>query len=423
MPDESVTLVFDPLTLPTVQHRAGLAGLVVVSDLMRRSRMEAPAVEPGEDGRWRVTLTPATLVSLMNYVYDAALQEQPFTQKLKKGKGADRVELPPKRIERATDPKTGKEKTVFVYDQVVLRAPFLEALQVPAPWLKLWRDAIWSTLKGVPATRHPYEQRSEGRDASIGMEQWATLTRFSREATAGRLRTEEVASSIFLGAMAHNAERVPFTGRVDENFLLHFWPPVTLVFQPEEVDRDGNSRFTGYVFAVPDVSNIEGFAGSFPAVVASLKPDLAGFRPRDSIITVPHEGALEYGRHLAAVAAARAGSADIAFDVAGFELHHLEKRGNNIHVHSSDRVGVSRLVLDRYEAIRGTCRDHRFRRQRILNLLRGRPWFDGFERVFATAPLGAFVGPKGRQFAADAGRRLLEISQTGGAHVGDQNAG
>jgi len=428
MPDESITLVFDPLALPTVQHRAGLAGLVVVSDLMKRSRIEAPAPELGSDGRWRVTLTRGTLLSLMNYVYDATLVEQAFAQKLKKGKGAGRMDLPPKRIERTTNPKTGKEQTVFIYDQVVVRAPFLEAMQMPSPWLKLWRDAVWSTLKGIPKTRLPYEERSEGRDASVGRNEWAALNRFARDAEKGRVRTEEVAGSTFLGAMAHNAERVPFTGRVDENFLLHFWPAVTLVYQPEKLvyqRKKGvpEEKFSGYVFAIPDVSDIEGFAAVLPEVIASLRPELAGFRPRDSIVTVPHEGALEYGRHLAAIAAARAASAQTEFAVGGFELHHVEKQGNNIHVHSSDRVGVNRIVLDRYEAIRGAYHDPWFRRQRILNLLRGRPWFAGFERLFASAPQEAFIGPSGRRFAADASRRFREVLQTGGTDVGDQNVG
>ena len=164
---------------------------------------------------------------------------------------------------------------------------------MPQVWLKLWREAIWETLRGVPRTRIPYEERAGKKTVSEANATWKELQKFQQRQAQNEIYTVDIASSIFIGAQAASAERVPFRGRADEVFLLHFWPAVMGVYAPQVIDREGGSKFTSsYVLVVPDVSDLEGFVQDFPDTTAQLKPELAGYRPREAVISLPQEGGL-----------------------------------------------------------------------------------------------------------------------------------
>jgi CRISPR-associated protein Cmx8 len=407
MADPTLTLTFDPSLLPTTQHRAGLAGLLLVVEAMRRRALgPLPEVESLPDGRWRLGLSKSSLKAVFDDLYSAGAEEQMWSTKRTKGKGEAKQIVPPKREERVLDPKTGKEKTLYVYDQVVPRAPFLEAFGVPAPWLKLWRDAMWSTVRGIPTTRGPYEARATGKTAEDAEKVWRSLTRFEKDLAKGVFHTVELAGCLCIGAQAAHADNVPFYGRADETLLLHFWPAVAQVFVPQMIDREGKIEPTGYVFAVPDVLDYLSFCADFPQVVAALPPEVHGIRPAASLIAVPEEGALEYVASIAAVARARAGQSELAFSTSAVEVYHLEKRGNTVPVLYSGRVNVTPRLLFDYEALRRNYLHPLFRRQLILNLLKERPWYAAFDALFSRHPHGLFIGPKGRLFQSDFHKKL-----------------
>jgi CRISPR-associated protein Cmx8 len=73
------------------------------------------------------------------------------------------------------------------------------------------------------------------------------------------------------------------------------------------------------------------------------------------------------------------------------DVFHLEKRGNSIRILSSDRVPFDEVILDRYEAIRGTYRNPLFRGQLVRNLLKNRDWYAGFGMLFARRPWKQFL--------------------------------
>jgi CRISPR-associated protein Cmx8 len=181
------------------------------------------------------------------------------------------------------------------------------------------------------------------------------------------------------------------------------------VYAPQVIDREGGSKFTSsFVLVVPDVSDLEGFVQDFPDTTAQLKPELAGYRPREAVISLPQEGGLEYLRHLTRLAKARAGRGALAYSIAGVDIYHLEKQGNNIRMLAADRVSVAPSLLDKYEAIRDNYRDPLFKRQRILNLLREEPWYRGFDQVFSRNSLKRFIGPQAYSFSTDS-RKGFEI--------------
>jgi len=384
-----VELEFDLFALPTAQHKAGLAGLLLLHGaLQRRGSTPLPEVIHGGTGRVTLKLDESTLRTLINEMYDVAMVEKP--------QEAKREEIAPVRIykEKVLQRKTGKEKTVtkYVYEDPRPRGQVLKDLGMPEIWLRLWQDAIWSTLRGIPKTRTPYEERQAGKDANEGRKLWVSLQRAERDRAQGALFTEEISSSIFIGAQASTPEKVPFMGRPEENLLLHFWPLVSRVFVPEVVDREGKSELKGYVFAVPEVADLEGFLAEYPHSVAQLGNTARWYVPSEAVITLPEEGALEFARGIHAMAKARVGMEEVAFTLTSVETYSLEKRGNSIKTLSAGRLPLGRTLLVQYEAVRRRYRHPIFMAQVLRNLLTGEPLLRGFTKLFECGPKEWYLG-------------------------------
>jgi CRISPR-associated protein Cmx8 len=394
--DRDLELTYDPFTLPTAQHRAGLAGLLVLVESLRRRKIKPlPEVSGSDDGKVTVRLAEKSLQVLLDDLYDASWEERPSNKKPQVGKTRN--------VRTIDASRAGKTNT---FKAITPKGAFLKALSMSEPWLKLWRESVWSVLRGIPKTRIPYEERAERKHVGEAEAAWKNLKKFEQAREKGQMPSVDIASSLFVGAQAANAERVAFRGRADEVFLLHFWPVVAGIYVPEVIDSEGRTKFVGYVLAVPDVSGLDGFVRAFPESVAQLGTEMAGYRPREAVISLPQEGGLEYLRHLASLAKGKARAGEIAYSVAGVEVYHLEKQGKSIHVLAADRVAATADMLEEYEAIRGRYRHPLFRRQIILNLLWGDPWYRGFERIFATHRREWFIGSHAERFVVDARRRF-----------------
>ena len=384
MPEQVIELTYDLYSLPTAQHKAGLAGLCVLCNTLERRKVSPlPLITFPEAGVVKVSITRPAID-----LYDAGLEEVSYKVKLK---GKNKKERPWLREEKQTEenPKTRKPMTVtyYIYPSVIPRAAFLDCLQMQEPWIKLWRNAIWSTLRGKPLSRTPFKERAEGKTVNEAAKAWNSLHKFIKDPS----RTEDIASSLYVGAQASNAEKVPFLGKVDENLLLHFWPIVMRVFVPEVINNEGKGEFKGFVLAIPEVSDVEGFIYEYEAMVPKLNPELRGYRPAESVISVPQEGALEY---MSALVRARAQQGDIAYNISSVEVIHLERRGDNISILSSSRIPVSTEILENYEAIRQNYRHPLFKKQIIRNLLEGNEWYAGFNRLLSSCDKNWFIGFK-----------------------------
>lgn len=410
MTDSDIQLTYDPFALPTTQHRAGLAGLLVLIMSMRRRKIQPlPEVSKSDNGKVLVHLTKESLGSVFNDLYDATTEE---VESNRKRKDKSKREIPPLHEEKKTDPKTGKQKTVYVYPRVICKARFLTALGMPDIWLKLWREAVWATLRGVPQTRRPYEQRARGETISEIDTTWQDLQKFQQKQARNEIHTVDIASSIFVGAQAWNAERVPFRGKADESFLLYFWPVVMGVYVPEVIDREGKTKFVGYVLAVPDVSHLDSFVQDFPDTMAQLGNEAAAYRPREAVISLPQEGGLEYLHHLMGLAKGKADAGDLAYSISGVEVYHLKppdyaKNERMVRLLGTDRVAATPDLLEKYETGRGYYHNPLFKRQIILNLLRREPWHRGFDRVFSKNDRERFIGSSAGRFPMDV-RRCFE---------------
>lgn len=424
-----VTLSYDLSELPSAQHRAGLAGLVMMlqwldaqSDVERKgvcrleglSRRGVSFVFDGPGLQW-----------LFDWLYASDEEEREESQpRKKKNKEID----PP--IREAVKEEVGKDgkvrqKRVYVYPAVVPKGAMLLSLDPTRQgnkglWIKLWRDFVWSILRGVPAQREPFEARAEKRVTRDGEELHLALAQAPDASVP-------LPSTYYLGAQAKTAEGVLFQDRARWQLLLHFWPHVVQLYVPRVIDlKDGKTKFDGVAVAIPDVANLDDFAAELTAHLAHRSPDAAAYLPRGAVVDLPVEAALDTAARLRTQMSDRASRFDGL--VAAYEVFHVRKDGNNVRVLQSSRVDPTDLV-DRYRSIRASYFDPLFLRRQIINLLEEQrrrgvlgpaegapevPWYAGFERDAATAPSDkAFFGS--RLFRRDARHAFMIATQASAA--------
>jgi CRISPR-associated protein Cmx8 len=384
-----ITLSYSLFDLPSAQHKAGLAGLLLLIDsLQQRGTGPLPEVHNLSATSVQLIFSKASMQTVFDDLYDARLVER--TDKSKwSGKTPKRVE-----IKEEQDEKSGKVKKQksYIYDVVEPKAVFLEH-HYPGDekgWLKLWRDMLWQTLRAQPKARGVYEQRlMKSHPCQEAEAAWKELHRSAEK----QGHTQSIAGSLFVGAQATNAERVKFEGSVDQNLLLHFWPLTLQIFVPKPIGRDGKKKNNGqaYVLAIPEVSDLEEFCEIFPRSLAALDPQIRGYRPSASIITLPEEGGMEFLRNLSLIAEQRVESGDVKYSVSAIELFSLEKRRNSVKTHTANKIIPRQGLLSQYEGVRQSCRNPFFKSRLLLNLLRDLDWAEGFLGLFSEYPAEFFI--------------------------------
>ncbi len=395
--------------LPSSQHKTGLAGLVL---LIRWLKRKAKA-------RWRgmldvdvdasgatVRLDREGLAWLFDEAYAAATIESerdaPF-----KGVEPERIVERSVTDKKKVDPKTGKPlvklQKKYVYKLVQPHGAFLvdaDPKGEQGAWIKLWRDFVWSLLRAVPATRAPYNSRADWEPSADAADAWTALTRPTP-------RSVDLPSTYFVGAQAATAENVAFRDHERFQILLHFWPFAVGLTVPMVLDREGKSSFIGFVLSFSDIADLEAFCDEYAGLLNSRSPDVLAYLPRQAVVDLPAEGGLQFLsslRHRLSASEGRKRTADL---VLGVDTFHLVREGNNVRTRSTLRIEPSEALQDEYDRLRQSCKDPLFRRQRLLNLIEGRHWTDGFDRLFATMPSATFLrgrASEGRfpsQFASD----------------------
>ena len=418
---EVVTLSYDLADLPSAQHRAGLAGLVMVlrwlesqPDVERRGtcrleRLSRRGVALVFDG--------AGLQWLFDWLYSADIEEREEAHPRRKR--SREIDPPLRELVKVETLKDGKvrRKTVYVYPAVVPKGAMLLALDPTRQghkglWIQLWRDFVWSVLRGVPAQREPFEARAEKRPCHDGADLHLALAQAPDASVP-------LPSTYCLGAQARTAEGVPFLDRARWQLLLHFWPHVAQLHVPRVVDpKEGKTRFDGFAVAIPDVASLDTFAAALASSLPRRSTEPLAYLPRGAVVDLPVEAALDAASRLRRQA--RASAARFEEMVAGYDVFHVRKDGNNVRVLHAERVDPTAL-LDAYEAVRSSYLDPLFLRRQIANLLEahrarrspgasGARWYTGFDRDAATAPHDrAFFGS--RSFRRDARRAFFEATR------------
>ncbi len=381
-------LDYQPAELPSSQHRAGLAGLVLMVQWLERQGTNKGICEITRLDEHGATLRidKQGLEALFDEVYAASKEEAP-RDKLRKKKKTKEV-IPPvkEEIRKELDPRTGKEKEkkVYIYYDTLPKGEFLLDKDPTVSgnngiWIKLWRDVIWTIFRKKPTTRTPYNKRSDGKYSKDAEEAWQTLLKPASH-------TEELASTYFVGARAKNAENVPFKDRARCQFLLHFLPYAIQIYVPQIVTNDGELRFDGYALAIPDVANIKWFCEELPNILNSRSEKRSLFRPRDSVIDLVAESALDVFRLLQERITVREGELTTSDLVLGVDVIHVDEMDEDVRIKGTFRVTPETQMIDEYARLRSNLWNPLFKRQRLLNLVNHRAWYAGFDSLLSRLP-------------------------------------
>ena len=451
-----VTITYDLFDLPTAQHKAGLAGLLLQIESMRSRKLPAPAFRwDNEQSRTKVHIdfAPETTAALFDDLYDAALVEGPPREKpFTKGKGDSKKDIPwLRRAPMTKRDKKGNETAIEGYVYLEL-TPALSTLRhyLPAQgeWVKLWRDLIWQIIR-EGRKKAPFKSRAarknqlhEGMSPDEGADEvsdgddaakadgssWSDLEKVRAASESGTFALGRLSGALLLGAMDKNAEALPLLSRIEHSLLLHFWPLTALVFVPRFIDQDGESHLgrrsskessPHFAIVMPEVADLRGFIQDCPRLLASLGGEMVGFRPRESVIDVPAEGGFAFIDHLARLGPQRAASSELSLSISAVEYYHLTKVGNNVKFLATGRIAPRAHLAEDYEAIAGRAgetppyRNPLFRRGLMLALLDERPWFLRFDKLLAEWPHKFFVStddpPRLSWFWADARKKFQEV--------------
>jgi CRISPR-associated protein Cmx8 len=417
---ESIVVTWSLAELPSTQHRAGLAGLVMLVDYTRRHSLPDGAVLEAvklDDASYSLRLNVSGLSVLFDRTYAAARKEterpKPWTRKLKDG---TKAELPPKRREmRTTTGKNGEIKTteVCIYDVVIPDGgPLgdLAPLGDDGRWIDVWRRWLWNTLRAIPKQRTPYnsragvdalvdayddiEEEEEAKDVSVAWD-WLTSDCSAKQA-----------STYYLGAMDVNAEGVPFHDRGRFLFLLHFWPFAVHVFVPRTMDAKGKTEPDGFVTCIPEVAQLAGFVRRHERALKRRSAEgdrIWSSTPKQAIIDLADAAAIEAERWLE-IEVAESVQQDDARATAGFLVVHSSREGNSVRIRSNHLIAPSRMQVDRASIIR-SCWSHLVKHRVLSNVLANRTWWHGFDRACSTVMKGLTI--KDSDFRHDA-RVLFE---------------
>jgi CRISPR-associated protein Cmx8 len=380
--------------LPSSQHRAGLAGMVLVIRWLERQRRQRGICElPRVDATGAtVRLDVEGLCSLFDDIYAAALEEQERSQPLKNQRTKKIVQPLREETREVVDQATGrtKSKTVYIYPQVVPRGSFLADFDRPADggsglWIKLWRDMLWEVIRGKPLARGPYDARASKEATNDAEREWSNLTGGGSAA---------LSSTYFIGAQDATAESVPFTDQARYRFLLHFSSFAMSIYRPCLFDREGSRDLVGYALAIPDIADLAAFCEELPEVLRGRGNERSGYLPREALVDLAVESALDLLRRMAARMAAIENRRSVSDLVLGIDVVHIKRDGNNVRILGSTRLEPDLRMLDHYDRIRGVYWDPSFRRQSLANILAARPWFEGFDALVRSLPLQRTIESK-----------------------------
>jgi CRISPR-associated protein Cmx8 len=399
-PQEPLAVSWTLAELPTTQHRAGLAGLLMMVDYARRHGLPQNAtleLTHCDENGLTLRLDQRGLTALMDRTYSAAYEEKESERPRKNTR--TKKDVPPKRREqRAFTDDKGRPQTkeVWIYEDVVPHGGPLGELAPQGDegrWIKLWRYWLWNTLRAIPKQRTPYEQRAERAGEGEGaqaatpkdvLSAWDCLTKDS---------SMSLASTYFLGAMDANAELVPFQDRSRFLFLLHFWPFTVHVFLARKLDAKGEIEQDGLVTCIPDVTRLRNFVTRHERALRARDPGPDRrwpSRPSQCLVDLPDAAVLWSERWLQEQVGLGLDQSD-ARPTAGFQVVHLAREGNSVRIRSNKNLVPTREQVQTSKIV-AECWSHVARHTVLTNVFADVCWWRDFERILARTPAARTIG-------------------------------
>ncbi|MBD2093516.1 type I-MYXAN CRISPR-associated protein Cmx8 [Microcoleus sp. FACHB-1515] len=406
-----LTLKYQLAELPSSQHRAGLAGLVLVVRWLQRQPEFKKKIELGavckltqlDDSGATLELNQVGLEFLFDEIYAASIEEKKESKlRTKNGeiitplREEEEGEIDFKTKQPKVDKKTGaiKKRRVYFYPATIPKGSFLADPSYDKSsdgrngfWIKLWRDTLWSILKSKDRSRTPFYARARGEYQKDAVDVWKALTTASEKPT-------KLAGSFFLGVREKNAESAEFKDIERFHFLLRFWLYSATIYIPQKTKFEKNkedkrffekSEFFGYAIAVPDVTSLKLFCEEFPQILKDRGIESFRSRPRDAIVDLAIESALDTMKRLKDRLVILEGEKPTQDLVAGFDVFHAIP-GEDVKFRGITRIKPDFEMVDEYAKIRHNYSSPLFRKQCLLNLVNHQPWYTGFDALLCTLP-------------------------------------
>lgn len=369
-PDVSLSLHWSLGNLPTVQHVAGLAGLVLMINWLHETQRELPGtceIEPLRSAdKVSLRINREGLRALFDWAYASVEIEQLYAVRPKRHGEV----LPPLREETIT--VRGKETTRYVYNRTLPAGAFLADVEAPSTvWLKLWREMIWGMVRCIPKTRTPYEARlGDGQYTSDADALWEALIKD---------RAIPLTSGLMLGMQSQTAEGLPCLGKASDVLLLHFWPYAIQVYIPQVEDRDGASVHDGYTILMPDISNLPAFVTLFPELLKARSADTVGFRPKEALLHTYLESGYCFLIQMLQCVVRKPNVGALDGIVRSTRVFHLVKSGKLARVKGEADVAFSEQFCVDYGKIRQLYWHPGFRNHVLRNTIGGKRWYEGLD--------------------------------------------
>jgi CRISPR-associated protein Cmx8 len=401
-------LDYNLVELPTSQHRAGLAGLVLMAQWLKDQKKIEGVCELTslDDQGATLQIDELGLKNLLAETYD--FREGEWESEKERTRNKSKEVIPPKRmITREIIDKNGEKQVIpiYIYRTYTPKGAFLVSYDSTADnsgkgiWVDLWRDFVWKVIRKKDTTREIYRDKS-----SAAKEAAATWEGLTSEMTSTKSKSSDLSGTDLLGVRAYNAEGVSFRDKARQKLLLNFWAFTSQVYIPQTTTiKQPKPTQVGYAVAIPEVARLETFCRVLPNAIRNNRgTELKGFRPRESVIDVPAEGALDFFLKLSDRVSLSEGARGTSRTVSAIDVIHVDPSGNDVSIIGTARIEPESFNGDEYERVRHNLWNHEFRKQRLLNILNGNnsKWYEGFDKLLSRLPFK--LGFNAEHFSHDA---------------------
>lgn len=358
-----------------------------------KSKLKKNDLEPiREEVQKETNLKTGKSKQVTYYLYE---EERPNKKKDKTGNEIE----PLRTIESA------EEKTYFIYLDTYPNGSFLFHKFEPESglWIKLWRDMMWSILRGVPATRNPYTERFEKKFNNADSDKsWYQLIEMDE-----RKNSTDLPSTYYIGAQSNNAENISFYDFNKNLFLLHFWPFVAQVYAPKKMQYDSKIKDykladNGYAICIPDIIRLQSFCETFSSLMTNRSIDKFGYRPAEAVVYFSQVAGLDTSKRLHQVIKQKIGGSKFFEIVHAIDTLHCEKDGNNIRIRANTRIKPDIFQEDEVSRLKKLYINYLFQKQIIENALHKMNQISGFYELFRNYPYEYFFKYGNGNFKIDA---------------------
>jgi CRISPR-associated protein Cmx8 len=391
---------YDPLRSDyNVQHRAGMAGLLLQLKAMELLRNEAQSEEDkaryiipkynlSENGRSiQIHFTKASFDSMMRERYSGKWITHQYRDKKLEGKSRRRL-----------DPFTTPDGKWFRYEEFFPRFEYFRVFEVPEAWQEHTRSAVWSTCHSSPPTRaFTYKFNFTGGEINEDVTAlWKGLL---------SMGDVKVKKSLYLNTWKEDLKGIAIGDSAEKVLLLHFWPLASTFFTPKILMVKKNERgqldcmdddYQQPVVVIPDVTHVRDFVSKFQRHLASRR-DIGPNKRRhpDLFISTPREAALAF--FFTPQLATSLTIDDDMRGARGAEVYTFKPAGQQAVVASVFNEPLDDYtedIISKYKGILKWIKSIPYRALQVENLIAGRRWHDGFDNLVNKFPHELFVPRK-----------------------------